>query len=201
MVYKNYEISKMLSEELRVLYVALTRAKEKIIITGYTSSLNKQISKIASKIGNEKLISNLYLNTTKSYLDIIMPCLLRHKSCDNLRDYSMVDIKVFDSDSLINTNIINVDVENSISFFNKTKKSIDNKELMKKIIDKFFILKDEEVINKFRENMAFIREEKFVSSLNKKVKIIGISDEGHLIIEDDGEIKNVFVGEILVNNN
>jgi len=107
MVYKNYEISKMLSEELRVLYVALTRAKEKIIITGYTNSLNKQISKIASKIGNEKLISNLYLNTTKSYLDIIMPCLLRHKSCNNLRDYSMVDIKVFESDSLIDTNIIN----------------------------------------------------------------------------------------------
>lgn len=101
----------------------------------------------------------------------------------------------------INTNLINADVENFISFFNKTRKIIDNKELMKKIIDKFFILKDEEVVNKFRENMAFIGEEKFVSALNKKAKIIGISDEGHLIIEDNGEMKNIFVGEILVDNN
>lgn len=98
----------------------------------------------------------------------------------------------------LNTNLKKVDVENAISLFSKTREIIDNKELMKKIIDKFFVLKDEEVINKFRENMAFIGENKFISSLNKKAKILGISDEGHLIIEDDGERKNIFVGEILV---
>ena len=101
----------------------------------------------------------------------------------------------------INTNLKNIDVENSISFFNKTRKIIDNKELMGKIIDRFYILNDEDVVDKFRENMAFIGEEKFISALNKKAKIIGISDEGHLRIEDNGEKKNIFVGEILVDNN
>ena len=41
MAFKEYEKSKMLSEELRILYVALTRAKEKIIITGFVNNLYK----------------------------------------------------------------------------------------------------------------------------------------------------------------
>jgi BirA family biotin operon repressor/biotin-[acetyl-CoA-carboxylase] ligase len=101
----------------------------------------------------------------------------------------------------INTNLKNIDVENSISFFNKTRKIIDNKELMEKIIDRFYILNDEDVVDKFRENMAFIGEERYISALDKRAKIIGISDEGHLIIEDNGEKKNIFVGEILIDRN
>lgn len=114
--------------------------------------------------------------------------------CEKLGDRVVIGIG-------INTNLTNVDVENSISFFYKTKKIIDNKELMKKIIDKFLSLKDEEVVCKFRENMAFIGEKKFISALNKNAKIIGISDEGHLIIEDNGTRKNIFVGEILIDRN
>ena len=98
----------------------------------------------------------------------------------------------------INTNVGSIGVDNSVSFFSRFGKIIDNEALMKKIVDKFFSLNGENVIVKFRENMAFIGEEKFVSVLNKSVKIVGISDEGHLIIEDCGEVKNVFVGEILI---
>jgi BirA family biotin operon repressor/biotin-[acetyl-CoA-carboxylase] ligase len=114
--------------------------------------------------------------------------------CEKVKDRVIIGIG-------INTNIEKIDVENSISFLSDTRKFIDNKELMKKIIDRFLTLKNEEVINKFRENMAFIGEERYISALDKRAKIIGISDEGHLIIEDNGEKKNIFVGEILIDRN
>ena len=99
----------------------------------------------------------------------------------------------------INTNVSNIEIENSTSFLKVTNKKIDNEELMYKIIDNFFefINKNDEVINEFRKNMAFIGEEKYVSAIKKMAKIIGVSDEGHLIIEDEGNTKEVFIGEIL----
>ena len=54
-IYKNNEKINMtsleikilnLSEELRVLYVAMTRAKEKIIITGYVNNLENKFKEI-----------------------------------------------------------------------------------------------------------------------------------------------------------
>lgn len=124
MVFKNAEKSKMLSEELRILYVALTRAKEKIIITGFTPNLTNLVVKSSSKIGDKKLISNLYLNGVKSYLDIILPCLVRHVSGKELRDLSVVAPKTFASESKIKIDIKNaVDIDES-EFLKNTKKEI-----------------------------------------------------------------------------
>jgi len=114
--------------------------------------------------------------------------------CEKVKDRVIIGIG-------INTNIEKIEVENSISFLSVTRKVIDNEELMKQIIDRFLNLKNEEVINKFRENMAFIGEERYISALDKTAKIIGISDEGHLIIEDNGDKKDIFVGEILIDRN
>lgn len=99
----------------------------------------------------------------------------------------------------INTNVDNVEVENSTSFLRVTGSKIDNEKLMRKVIDNFFELRDkrEEVIEEFRKNMAFVGKEKYVSAIRKTAKIIGISCEGHLIIEDEGKNKEVFIGEIL----
>ena len=48
-----------------------------------------------------------------------------------------------------------------------------------------------------RGTAKIIGEEKYVSAIKKMAKIIGVSDEGHLIIEDEGNTKEVFIGEIL----
>lgn len=101
----------------------------------------------------------------------------------------------------INTNIEKINIENSISFLSFVKKDINNEELMKKIVDRFFKLEDKNIVCKFRENMAFMGEEKFISALNREARIVGISDKGHLIIEDDVEEKEIFVGEILIDRN
>ncbi|MDC4408363.1 hypothetical protein NQ665_18835, partial [Acinetobacter baumannii] len=61
-----------LSEEMRILYVAFTRAKEKLIITGATSNLEKSISKwcSAAALDSELVLPSEVLKG-KSYLDWI----------------------------------------------------------------------------------------------------------------------------------
>ena len=68
-----------LSEELRVLYVALTRAKEKLIITGTVKNLEKAMTQWAM-VADKKTprFSVAQLRRCKRYLDWIVPALLCH---------------------------------------------------------------------------------------------------------------------------
>ena len=120
-LFKNKEKITMLSEELRVLYVALTRAKEKIFITGYVNNLESKINNITPVIGNEKIISSIWLENINNYMDILLPCLLRHKDGEVLRDYSLCIPKVFNSDVSIDIDIISAyDIDES-EFLEKIK--------------------------------------------------------------------------------
>lgn len=87
-----------LAEELRVLYVALTRAKEKLILTGTVKDLEKAVKKWADGIqGKRDRLSVFRLRRSKSYLDWVMPALLRHPDAEWLRvafDVSL-DVKIF----------------------------------------------------------------------------------------------------------
>lgn len=106
MIFKEYEKNKLLSEELRVLYVALTRAKEKIIITGFTPNLSSMVTKAAAKMGDLKNVSNLYLKGVKSYLEILIPCLLRHPCLKDLRCFSSIDNKTFATPSKVKLSVV-----------------------------------------------------------------------------------------------
>ena len=59
-----------LSEEMRVLYVALTRAKEKIIITGFTKK--EKIDKMMENVEKYENLSVMLLQNAKSYLEWLM---------------------------------------------------------------------------------------------------------------------------------
>ena len=65
-----------LSEEMRVLYVALTRAKEKLIITGISNDYEKEHQKISEQVEryekNSNKINPILVKKYKRYLDWIM---------------------------------------------------------------------------------------------------------------------------------
>ena len=121
MVFKEYEKNKMLSEEIRILYVALTRAKEKIIITGFTGNLERLVLKAASKMGDDVLVSDLYLKSCKSYLDMIMPSLLRHPALNELRCLSDVTPKTFVTESKVSLKVLEASSINESEFYEKEK--------------------------------------------------------------------------------
>ncbi len=75
-----------LGEELRVLYVAMTRAKEKLILMGTVKKTEEKLvqwSREGRRCG-EKL-SYSCLGQAGNYLDWVMPALLRHPSSGALR--------------------------------------------------------------------------------------------------------------------
>ncbi|MCB2306799.1 helicase-exonuclease AddAB subunit AddA [Clostridium estertheticum] len=76
-----------LAEEMRVLYVALTRAKEKLIITGSIRNIDKNLSRMSSSLdeSSEKL-GEYEILKGKSYLDWIIPAVIRHVDGKPLRE-------------------------------------------------------------------------------------------------------------------
>ena len=73
---RNKILTETLSEEMRVLYVALTRAKEKLIITGLLKDANKEFENIEKQVerynkSNEK-VNYILLKKCKKYIDWIL---------------------------------------------------------------------------------------------------------------------------------
>lgn len=69
-----------LGEELRILYVALTRAKEKLILTGVTDKLTERFEKWRRETSGGVSLSYASLAKAESYLDWIVPA-VRETSC------------------------------------------------------------------------------------------------------------------------
>lgn len=72
-------ITESIAEELRILYVGLTRAKEKLIITGVTPdipALVKKYEKVAKR--SEVKLPYSIVHTVRSYLDLIVVSLMRN---------------------------------------------------------------------------------------------------------------------------
>ena len=77
-----------LSEEMRILYVAFTRAKEKLIITGATNDLEKLINKCANAAAlDDDIILSSEVLKGKSYLEWITMALCKHVDGQYLRDF------------------------------------------------------------------------------------------------------------------
>jgi ATP-dependent helicase/nuclease subunit A len=79
---KDIKRSEMLSEEMRILYVALTRAREKLFILGSERNVNSKIKKLSSLISTEDFkISGECASGARSYMDWILMSVLRDKTC------------------------------------------------------------------------------------------------------------------------
>ena len=96
-----------LSEEMRILYVAFTRAKEKLIITGAASNLSKWANKCcnAAALNEDKIISS-EVSKGKSYLDWIGMALCKHRNGEAIREeVGPLDINIKDDLSTWKINI------------------------------------------------------------------------------------------------
>ncbi|MFI8686657.1 helicase-exonuclease AddAB subunit AddA [Rossellomorea sp. NPDC077527] len=79
LAFKRKKRMEAISEEMRVLYVALTRAKEKLFLVGTVKSLEKSLEKWRGALSQtEWLLSDYDRAAASSYLDWIGPSLMRH---------------------------------------------------------------------------------------------------------------------------
>lgn len=83
----------LLAEEMRVLYVALTRAREKLVMVGNVASFVKKQEKWHSIMEHSEWILPAHFRIqSKSYLDWIGPALMRHQHTEVLRSEDVKDV-------------------------------------------------------------------------------------------------------------
>ena len=83
---KQKKYQEMQAEEMRVLYVALTRAKEKLYLVGSVDDLEKKASQWQVHQNNsEWLLDDYERLKTKNYMDWVVPSVLRHEDAKPYR--------------------------------------------------------------------------------------------------------------------
>lgn len=94
---KSISKDELLSEEMRVLYVALTRAKERLIITGVSKNVEEDLKEKEEilELYNEEKINKHILKKYKSYLDWIELVALKNKEDKNMQ------INIIDKNDII----------------------------------------------------------------------------------------------------
>ena len=89
----------ILSEEMRILYVAFTRAKEKLILTGITKDIQKELKdkkELLELYSNEKKVSSGILKKYKTYLDWIeLVYLNSKKKLKDILEFNIISKKEF----------------------------------------------------------------------------------------------------------
>ena len=133
---KNKILVETLSEEMRILYVALTRAKEKLFITGLSKDYEKEAENIEKQICRYPKyldkINPILVKKYKRYLDWIM--LVYNYEKETAKNF--IDFNIYKKKELLN------------SFENIKKEEIDAKEFLEKQdIDNDKIKKIEEILN------------------------------------------------------
>ena len=188
-----------LSEEVRILYVAFTRAKEKLIITGAVNGLEKWASKCCNAAAlDEEIILPSEVLKGKSYLDWIGMSLCKHRDGEVLReiagasdislknDLSTWKVRTWTKSDLIvdkkNSDVDEINEDNLL--INSDCSSVD-KEIERRLNFKYKFMKSTEIKSNFS-----------VSELKKKnhdeLKVI---DTENLFKEGVNNIKPKFLQE------
>ncbi len=89
------------SEEMRLLYVALTRAKEKLILVGSGNNLVKKLESLSAATWDHSgKINYSFIRKQKSYMDWVCSAVLRHRDGKPMRK----DIKDLDINNIYEDN-------------------------------------------------------------------------------------------------
>lgn len=86
------------SEELRVLYVALTRAKENLIMVTSVPNPEKSFAKVAVECGIGEKANPFAVLRMNNFSDLVLTALMRHPSAEELRKLAGIDVPVLNSD-------------------------------------------------------------------------------------------------------
>lgn len=100
---KNKLRRELLAEEIRILYVAMTRARESLIMVGVINDISAKLKKWQRITGLTQLeLPSGFLSSADCFLDWLGPCLIRHRSGQviaGLLKMRSSSIKIIDEDS------------------------------------------------------------------------------------------------------
>ena len=125
-----------LSEEMRILYVALTRAKEKLIITGISKDYKKELENMQTLVDmyekNENKINPVLVKKYKKYLDWIMLVNLYNKK--ELKE--ILEINVYNKKEILKEDIQeNEEKINILNILEKEKTDNKNSKMLQTLLE------------------------------------------------------------------
>ncbi len=130
-----------LSENMRVLYVAMTRAKEKLIITGAPTDFDKTIQSASVMAFGDK-INPVAIKNASSYLDWLTAVIMRHPDAGWMRTKTgCLDIKKIETDFPLEIKLVR-----------------ELPEITEEEITEFSEEIDEEYLEEVRERNSFVYE-------------------------------------------
>lgn len=106
-----------LAEEMRILYVAMTRSQEKLILVGSIKGVPKTVQVWAESISNKGWnLPDYLLTSARSYLDWIGPALIRHRDgrCLISIDDDPADDEIFQHSSCWQVKVMDITGEFSL---------------------------------------------------------------------------------------
>jgi ATP-dependent helicase/nuclease subunit A len=155
-----------LSEEMRVLYVALTRPKDKLIMVGLGKSLDKKLEKWSHAIGPYNFANG------KSYLDWVCPLVLRHAQGQSLRDRGEINWeegKLIKDPSQWKVNCIN----SQEVTYKEYKKQLDGQKMKDKLLN-YPCQGDGSVDTKIINRLNWSYENQIATKLPSKLSVTDI---------------------------
>ena len=178
-------------EELRILYVALTRAKEKLIITAAPKELEKDIQCMGYLLNSNDI--EIPFSTkigAKSYFDFLLYALCRHRSMSDLFEtYGMKINK--------NSEIFNMEPEIHVEVFGEEDlETLKTEEEIKKELWKNALLTqmkhgnpdeemEEKIKTKFQFQYPYLRQTGMVTKTTvSQLKMEAMEEEVHSIFEE-----------------
>lgn len=123
--------SENMSEEMRLLYVALTRAKEKLILVGSSKKLAERIEKWAeARVSEGKVIDPYYVKQQNNYLDWAGTAIVRHECGEKLRHYGE---NLMVKDIIEDKSVFNISIYQRSAFEKEIINTVEEKTLEEKL--------------------------------------------------------------------
>ncbi len=117
----------MVAEEMRLLYVAMTRAKEKLYIILYNEGdFSKRLNNIAGEITNEIKAPAAFVNSSRCSMDWILFSLLTHPCFNEIKNKFDVPVASKSSNVKIETECFDIDTLSQVTSFYNSKQTQNN---------------------------------------------------------------------------
>lgn len=170
------------AEELRVLYVAMTRAKEKLILTGTVANVESSLKKcMGLELHKEYQLPYTYIVKAKKYFDWIFPALYRNKVfAEVLDDY---EVDGFVINSLYYSDIpMKVEVVSYQQLLEEKRDEIAKEYLSKHVLEQWDTEKiyDEQAKKQLEEQFGFVYDFRTASEIKPKVSVSELKKKAYM---------------------
>ncbi len=171
-----------LGEELRVLYVAMTRAKEKLILTGTDKKLYDKLSKLSSTVGwPMEALPSTTVSGAGSYLDWFLMCVRRPNGVWNPWGDGAMSEEDYENKKPIRQKIISYDQ----LFFDEIETQLNRQEIRRQLEEwDPSIRYDEQAREEMMARLRFAYPWQQDESLPVKVSV---SELKHAAMDEDPE--------------